>query len=76
MIRQSAKAVPTLVPERRAILCPKCHVGMSLSTVAGITVEKCPQCEGRFFDKGEMERLIRKSLRFERFKSFRLFRWS
>lgn len=76
MIRQSAKIVTALFPERRIIQCPKCLVGMSLTTVAGISVEKCPSCEGTFFDKGEVESVVRKKLRFERFKVFRLFRWS
>lgn len=76
MTRQSARVIPALFSERRMIRCPKCLVGMSLTTVAGISVEKCPLCEGTFFDKGEVESLIRKNLRFERFKAFRLFRWS
>lgn len=76
MIRQNARVIPALFTERPMIRCPKCHVGMSLTMVAGISVEKCPVCEGTFFDKGEVESLVRKNLRFERFKIFKLFRWS
>jgi len=73
MIRQRAIAISV---EPHTIQCPKCHVGMTLTKVAGISVEKCPLCEGTFFDKGEVETLIRKNLRFERFRGIRLFRWS
>jgi Zn-finger nucleic acid-binding protein len=76
MNRQGERVVPMLFSERRMIRCPKCLVGMSLTTVAGISVEKCPSCEGTFFDKGEVESLLRKHLRFERFKIFRLLKWS
>lgn len=75
MTNQSTKIAPAVFSERRMIRCPKCLVGMCLTTVAGISVEKCPSYEGTFFDKGEVESLIRKNLRFERFKAFRLFRW-
>ena len=71
-----AIAVPVLASERRSILCTKCCVRMTHTTVAGISIEKCPVCEGIFFDKGEVEKLIRKNLRFERFKAFRRFRWT
>ncbi len=75
MIRNGERLAPAAFPERQTIRCPKCHVGMSFTTVAGISVEKCPLCEGVFFDKGEVETLVRKSVRFEKFKSLRLFRW-
>jgi len=73
MIRQRASVLSI---EPLPIQCPKCHVGMTLTKVAGISVEKCPLCEGTFFDKGEVETLIRKNLRFGRFRGIRLFRWS
>lgn len=38
--------------------CPKC--GMDLTTIEfqGISVDKCPNCNGTFFDAGEVEQLL------------------
>lgn len=76
MIKPNGKVIPAPLLERRAIRCPKCYVVMSFAKVAGISVEKCPVCEGTFFDKGEVEHLIRRSIRFNRFRALRIFRWT
>ena len=38
--------------------CPKC--GMDLTTIEfqGISVDKCPNCNGTWFDSGEVEQLM------------------
>ena len=38
--------------------CPKC--GMDLTTIEfqGISIDKCPNCNGTFFDAGEVEQLL------------------
>lgn len=38
--------------------CPKC--GMDLTTIEfqGISVDKCPNCNGTWFDAGEVEQLL------------------
>lgn len=38
--------------------CPKC--GMDLTTIEyqGISVDKCPHCNGTWFDAGEVEQLL------------------
>ncbi len=38
--------------------CPKCGADMLVETIANVEVEKCPDCEGIFFDRGELETLI------------------
>ncbi|MFH2009786.1 MAG: zf-TFIIB domain-containing protein [bacterium] len=38
--------------------CPKCKVEMSAHTVVGIEVDKCPDCEGIYFDQGELDQLL------------------
>ena len=76
MIRAHLKAIPAVFAEQRIIRCPKCHVAMSSTFVAGISIEKCPQCEGTFFDKGEVERLVRRKIKLDRYKAFRIFSWS
>lgn len=40
--------------------CPKCGGDMSIETFSGIEIEKCPDCEGIFFDRGELEQLLLK----------------
>jgi len=37
--------------------CPKCEVAMTPITYAGIEVDRCPQCDGLWFDALEAERL-------------------
>ncbi len=38
--------------------CPKC--GMDLTTIEhhGIHIDRCPNCNGTWFDAGEVERLV------------------
>ena len=38
--------------------CPKCGSDMNVETIGDIEVEKCPSCEGVFFDRGELEQLL------------------
>jgi hypothetical protein len=38
--------------------CPKCGSDMNVETISGIEIEKCPSCEGIFFDRGELEQLL------------------
>ena len=53
--------------------CPKCGTKMDELTLEGVMIEKCPGCEGVFFDKGEVKLLLdrRKSHSFiDAFKGF------
>ena len=36
-----------------SVECPKCRVMMNPISYQGITVDKCPRCEGVWLDKGE-----------------------
>jgi Transcription factor zinc-finger len=38
--------------------CPRCGERMKLDRVEEIDVEKCPACEGIFFERGELETLL------------------
>ncbi|MGH9317511.1 MAG: zf-TFIIB domain-containing protein [Thermoanaerobaculia bacterium] len=40
--------------------CPKCGADMAVETISGIEIEKCPSCQGIFFDRGELEQLLLK----------------
>lgn len=38
--------------------CPHCGAGMAAHRIEDVAVEKCPSCEGIFFDRGELEQLL------------------
>ena len=38
--------------------CPKCGADMRVDKIGDIEVETCPDCEGIFFDRGELETLL------------------
>ncbi len=40
--------------------CPKCGSDMTVENISGVEIEKCPSCEGIFFDRGELEQLLLK----------------
>ncbi len=39
--------------------CPKCDKEMSPETYGQTEVDKCPECEGIYFDQGELDKLIK-----------------
>lgn len=39
--------------------CPKCGSTMDEVELAGIMVDKCNQCQGIYFDRGELELLLK-----------------
>ncbi len=38
--------------------CPKCGGEMTQQELEGIVVEKCADCEGIYFDRGELDELL------------------
>lgn len=41
-----------------ARLCPNCSRPMAADRIEGVEIEKCPSCEGFFFDRGELETVL------------------
>ena len=35
--------------------CPRCDVALVAKANNGVTIDQCPQCEGIWLDKGELE---------------------
>ena len=35
--------------------CPRCRVTMLSQTSGSVTIDRCPQCEGVWLDKGELD---------------------
>ena len=42
--------------------CPKCDVEMMSFAFQGIEVDRCPQCDGVWLDKGELEAILERNL--------------
>lgn len=38
--------------------CPKCGSDMATERIEEVEVERCPGCEGIFFDRGELETVL------------------
>jgi len=44
-----------------AMLCPICHVGLTMSDRQGVEIDYCPQCRGVWLDRGELDKIIERS---------------
>ena len=42
--------------------CPTCHVPLVMSDRQGIEIDYCPQCRGVWLDRGELDKIIERSL--------------
>ena len=42
--------------------CPKCGFEMKEISLDEIKIDKCSSCEGIFFDRGELEELLKKKI--------------
>jgi Zn-finger nucleic acid-binding protein len=44
-------------------LCPRCQHGLEITFLGGVKIDRCPQCSGMFFDKGELQTVLQRSRR-------------
>lgn len=44
------------------MLCPICKVALSMSSREGIEIDYCPQCRGVWLDRGELDKIIERSV--------------
>ena len=49
--------------EVSAMACPVCRVPLSMSDRQGIEIDYCPQCRGVWLDRGELDKILERSLR-------------
>jgi uncharacterized protein len=42
--------------------CPACNTVLQLTERQGIEIDYCPQCRGVWLDRGELDKLIERSL--------------
>jgi hypothetical protein len=48
--------------KERTMQCPACKVDLSISDRQGIEIDYCPKCRGVWLDRGELDKIIEKSL--------------
>ncbi|MDK9700078.1 MAG: zf-TFIIB domain-containing protein [bacterium] len=42
--------------------CPVCDVDLSMAERSGIEIDFCPKCRGIWLDRGELDKIIEKSM--------------
>jgi len=45
-----------------AMLCPICKTGLTLSERSGIEIDYCPTCRGVWLDRGEIDKIVERSV--------------
>jgi Zn-finger nucleic acid-binding protein len=45
-----------------AMQCPVCRVPLAMSDRQGIEIDYCPQCRGVWLDRGELDKIIERSV--------------
>jgi Zn-finger nucleic acid-binding protein len=48
--------------ESTTMLCPTCKVALNMSERQGIEIDYCPQCRGVWLDRGELDKIIERSM--------------
>ena len=44
-------------------LCPRCQRGLEIAFIGAVAIDHCPHCGGKFFDRGELQTVLRLSRR-------------
>lgn len=47
------------------LLCPACQVDLVMSDRQGVEIDYCPKCRGVWLDRGELDKIIERSLAYE-----------
>ncbi|WP_119418345.1 zf-TFIIB domain-containing protein [Desertibaculum subflavum] len=45
-----------------AMLCPVCKSGLAMSERQGIEIDYCPGCRGVWLDRGELDKIVERSV--------------
>lgn len=45
--------------------CPQCNVALVMTERQGVEIDYCPQCRGVWLDRGELDKIIERSDRFD-----------
>jgi len=44
------------------MLCPTCKVHLTIADRQGVEIDFCPQCRGVWLDRGELDKLVERSM--------------
>lgn len=58
-------ATPEIIPPSRpsgGLPCPICRVNLVIAERQGIEIDYCPNCRGVWLDRGEIDKIIERSL--------------
>lgn len=44
------------------MICPVCEVSLSMADRQGVEIDFCPQCRGVWLDRGELDKIIERSV--------------
>ena len=50
--------------------CPKCNVSLVMTNRSGLDIDQRPDCRGVWLDRGELDKIIERSLQDMNDKSF------
>ena len=45
--------------------CPHCETTLVMTERQGVEIDHCPQCRGVWLDRGELDKIIERSARFD-----------
>jgi len=48
------------------MMCPVCDIELKITDRQGVEIDYCPKCRGVWLDRGELDKLIERSLSLER----------
>ena len=44
------------------MMCPGCNVELKIAERQGIEIDYCPQCRGVWLDRGELDKIVERSM--------------
>lgn len=44
------------------MMCPVCNVSLSMASREGVEIDFCPDCRGVWLDRGELDKIIERSV--------------
>jgi uncharacterized protein len=51
-----------VTPEKPGMVCPLCNLGLVMTERQSIEIDYCPNCRGVWLDRGELDKIIERSL--------------
>lgn len=51
-----------LATKKEGLNCPICHVSLTMTERKGIEIDYCPTCRGIWLDRGELDKIIERSI--------------